>query len=450
MARPKYSQNSMNPKSKALSKNLYRFTMIILVTTICLLGCRQNNSAGDKTEVTAFVGANIIDGTGAETIKGGVLLVEQGKIIGIGTKESITVPAGASIVEVNGKTIIPGIIDAHCHVGLANGLQTGYSGENVVKHLNTYARYGITTLVSLGDGTEISAELRNKQNVPTLNRSRLFIAGEVISGDTKGDVREIIDHNDSLKVDFMKIRVDDVLGTSPKMTEDIYKAVIEYSHELGYRVASHIFYLEDAKNVLRAGTDYIAHSVRDTLVDEEFITLMKENKVYYSPTLMREVSTFVFGGEPDYFTDPFFTKEVNAATIAELRNPERMESIAKSASAQAYKAALPTAMKNLKRLSDAGVTIVMGTDSGPAGRFPGYFEHLEMEMMVDAGMSPMEVIMASTANTAKVMKLEGVGSLEQGKWADFIVLDKNPLEDISNTRTISSVWIAGNKVSDKK
>ncbi|RYC50174.1 amidohydrolase family protein [Flagellimonas olearia] len=429
---------------------MYRFTIIILATAFCLLGCRQNTSAGDKTEVTAFVGANIIDGTRAETIKEGVLLVEKGKIVGIGKKDAITIPEGASIVEVSGKTIMPGIIDAHCHVGLANGLQTGYSEENVINHLNTNARYGITTLVSLGDGTEVSAELRNTQNVPTLDRSRLFMAGTVISGDTEEEVTKIIDHNDSLKVDFMKIRVDDVLGTSPKMTEDIYKAVIEYSHELGYRVASHIFYLEDAKKVLRAGTDYIAHSVRDTLVDDEFITLMKENKVYYSPTLMREVSTFVFGGEPDYFTDPFFTKEVDEATIAELRNPERMESIANSASAKAYKAALPTAMKNLKQLSDAGVTIVMGTDSGPAGRFPGYFEHLEMEMMVDAGMSPMEVIMASTSNTAKAMKLEGIGSLEEGKWADFIVLNKNPLEDIANTRTISSVWIAGNKVPDKQ
>lgn len=440
----------MNFLTNAFFKNQHTFSWILLACVFCLSGCRQNSLTQDQIKVTAFVGANIIDGTGAEIIKDGVLLVEQGKIVGVGTKDAVTIPKGASIVDVNGKTIMPGIIDAHCHVGVSSGMQSGYSRENVVNHLNTYARYGITTLVSLGDGTVISAEFRNAQNVPTLDRSRLFIAGEVISGNTEQDIKKIIDHNDSLKVDFMKIRVDDVLGTSPKMAEDIYKTVIEYSHELGYRVASHIFYLEDAKNVLQAGTDYIAHSVRDTLVDEEFIKLMKENKVYYSPTLMREVSTFVFGGEPDYFTDSFFTKEVDAATIAELRNPERMERIANSASAQAYKEALPTAMKNLKRLSDAGVPIVMGTDSGPAGRFPGYFEHLEMEMMVDAGMSPMEVIMASTANTAKMMKLEGVGSLEEGKWADFIVLDKNPLEDMANTRTISSVWIAGNKVPDKK
>lgn len=428
--------------------NPYILICILLIFLSCL-GCKSQADKDQKnTKITAFVGADIIDGTGTEPIEDGVLLISKGKIIGVGNSETLLVPEGAKIINVDGKTIMPGIINAHGHVGVAKGLQSGYSRENVIRDLHVNARYGITTIISLGDDQEPSVQLRNEQNIATLDRSRLFVACRIVSGNTADEVQEIIDYDDSLKVDFIKIRVDDNLGRSPKMSKEIYKTVIDYSHSLGYRVASHIFYLEDAKSLLRSGTGYIAHSVRDKHVDAEFIDLMKETNVFYCPTLMREVSTFVFESEPDYFSDPFFTKEVDPATITELRNPERMERIANSRSAQAYKIALDTAVVNLKKLADAGVTIVMGTDSGVAARFPGYFEHLEMEMMVLAGMTPMDVIVASTGGSAKALKLEGIGSLTPENWADFIILDRNPLEDITNTRSISSVWIAGNRVSD--
>jgi imidazolonepropionase-like amidohydrolase len=118
-----------------------------------------------------------------------------------------------------------------------------------------------------------------------------------------------------------------------------------------------------------------------------------------------------------------------------------------SASAQAYKAALVVAKRNLKKASNAGVLIAMGTDSGAfPERFEGYFEHLEMEMMAEAGMTPAQILRAATRDAAVAMKLENVGSLAVGAWADFVVLDKNPLTDIKNTRSIASVWIAGNQV----
>jgi len=420
--------------------------MLLMLIFLIFMGCSPSKQGANEMEVTAFVGARIIDGTGADPIEEGVLLIAKGKILEVGSLQDVEIPEGVQVMDVKGKVIMPGIINAHGHVGIADGLESGYSQENVIRDLQVNARYGVTTIVSLGNDEAPSSAIRNTQDTSGLDRSRLFVAGEVVTGETPEEVKAAIDRNVAMGVDFIKIRVDDNLGSGKKMPKEIYKTVIDYSHGLGYRVASHIFYLDDAKSLLKAGTDYIAHSVRDRYVDQEFIDLMKETGVYYCPTLMREVSTFVFGSEPDYFSDPFFTREVDSATIAQLQDPERMKRIASNPAAKAYRVALDTAMVNLKKLANAGVTIVMGTDSGVAGRFPGYFEHLEMEMMVNAGMKPMEVIVASTGGSAKVLKLEGLGSLQPGNWADFIVLDQDPLADIKNTRRISAVWIAGNKI----
>jgi imidazolonepropionase-like amidohydrolase len=247
-------------------------------------------------------------------------------------------------------------------------------------------------------------------------------------------------------VDWMKIRVDDNLGTSSKMTQDVYTAVIKKSHDEGYKIATHMYYLDDAKKLLSAGSDLMAHSVRDKPIDDEFINLVKQRNVCYCPTLTRELSTFVYESTPDFFSDPFFTKEYDSTLTTPLRDPARQEDIRKSKSAQTYKQQLPVAMANLKKLSDLGITITMGTDSGIPTRFVGYFEHVEMAMMAEAGLSPAQILKSATVNAALCMGLKGVGELKPGYKADFIVLDANPLDDIKNTRTIQSVWIGGAKV----
>jgi imidazolonepropionase-like amidohydrolase len=231
------------------------------------------------------------------------------------------------------------------------------------------------------------------------------------------------------------------------MPPEVYRAVIDEAHRLGLRVAAHIFYLEDAKALLRAGVDMIAHSVRDRDIDDEFIQLMKARGVPYVPTLTRELATFVYESTPQFFTDPLFLREADPAVVARLREPARQETTRTSASGRAYKAALVVAKRNLKRAADAGVLIAMGTDSGAfPERFEGYFEHLEMEMMAEAGLTPAEILRAATVNAARALGVEGVGRLTPGSWADFVVLDRNPLEDIRHTRSIASVWIAGNRV----
>jgi len=267
----------------------------------------------------------------------------------------------------------------------------------------------------------------------------------------------------AMKPDIIKIRVDDNLGASPKMAPEVYRAIIDEAHQRGLRVAAHIFYLEDAKDLLRAGADFIAHSVRDKEIDDEFISLIKKRDIPYCPTLTRELSTFVYESTPPFFSDPFFLREADREVVAQLQEPQRQEAMRKSAPAQRYKAALTVAMRNLKRAVDAGLLVAMGTDAGPfANRFQGYFEHLEMEMMAEAGLTPAQILRSATVDAARAMRLAGIvattrgnatrideiGVITRGAWADFVVLERDPLKDIRNTRSIASVWIAGNRVKE--
>ena len=215
-------------------------------------------------------------------------------------------------------------------------------------------------------------------------------------------------------------------------------------------MAAHVFYLEDAKGLLEAGVDLIAHSVRDQPVDDALIGLLRERSVCVSPTLTRELSTFVYAERPAFFDDPFFASEVPADVIAALEDPERQRAIAESEVARRYRDALEVAKGNLKRLSEAGVRIAFGTDSGPPGRFQGYFEHLELQMMVAAGLTPEQALRAATVDAAACMGQDRIGNFGPGSWADFVVLEADPLADISNTKRIDSVWIAGNRVPGRE
>ena len=423
----------------------------VLSVMLLLLHC-----AGPPPEpeegLYAFVGASVIDGTGNPPIEDAVLIVRDGRIEDVGAKEVLPPPATANLVDVSGKTIIPGLINTHGHVGQTKGLESGpdvYSKDNVLAQLQLYARYGVTTVVSMGgDGPE-AIELRDGQDTKDLDRARIYAAGAVVVGRTPAAVTKMIDDNAAMKVDWIKIRVDDNLGSSRKMRPNVYQAVIEHAHRKGIRVAAHLYYLDDAKGLLDKEVDFIVHSVRDQEVDQELINALLSKEVCLCPTLTREVSTFIYESEPDFFADPFFLKETDPDVIEQLKDPERQKTIQQSKSAQQYKKALQVASENLKKLADAGVTIAFGTDSGPPARFQGYFEHMELDLMVKAGLTPMQAIMAATGQAADCLNLHRVGTLTRGKWADMIVLDEDPLEDIKNTKSVDSVYIAGNKVPGK-
>jgi imidazolonepropionase-like amidohydrolase len=405
--------------------------------------------AQQPAATVAFSGARVIDGTDRAPIDNATILVRGGKIVAVGAASAVTVPGGAQRVALAGKTVIPGLVNAHGHVGNTVGMEQGkYSAENVARDLKTYAAYGVTTVFSLGDDQAAGIAARDSQKTPSLNRARLFVAGPVLAPKSPADAVKLVDEDAAMKVDIVKIRVDDNLGTTPKMAPEIYKAVIDEAHKKGLRVAVHLFYLDDAKAVLDAGADFIAHSVRDVAVDDAFVAMLKRRDVCYCPTLMREVSTFVYASTPAWFSDPFFLKHADMAAVDALKQPARQQAMAASKAAQRYKAGLEVANRNLKKLSDAGVKIAMGTDTGPPARFQGYFELMELEMMAKAGLTPRQVLASATRDAARCMKLDSeVGTLEPNKWADFVVLDADPLADISNVRKINAVYVAGNSVA---
>jgi imidazolonepropionase-like amidohydrolase len=424
---------------------------VLFGLTAMAVGCGGGEPVPEPVEMTpglqAFVGGRIIDGTGAAAIEDGVLVVRDGRIEAVGTSDSVTVPADAEQIDVSGRTLMPGMVNAHGHVNNIQGLeQVDYTEAQVERQLGLYARYGVTTVFSLGgDGPE-SMMVRDRQDSTDLEHARIYVAGNIVTGPSPEEAREQVAEVAASGADVVKIRIDDNLGSSTKMTQETYQAVIEAAHEHGLKLTAHMYYLEDAKGLLEAGADLLAHSVRDVEVDDELVTLLRDTGVCYCPTLMREVSTFAYESRPEWFDDAFFSKEVDPSVIATLDSPEWRDR-SSSPSAQTYKAQLEVAKANLKTLSDAGIPIAMGTDTGPAARFQGYFEHGELALMVDAGLTPMQAIVASTSSAARCMEVDAdLGSLQAGKWADFLVLGANPLDDIANTQTLETVYIAGNVV----
>jgi imidazolonepropionase-like amidohydrolase len=383
--------------------------------------------------VKAFTGLTLIDGTDRPAVPNATVVVRDGKVVAAGA--GVAVPAGAERIALDGKFVMPGLVNAHGHV-------------NVPADLNTFAAYGVTTVFSLGGEPESVIAARAGQNSPSLNRSRVWVAGPVLSPRNAEEARTQVQGVSAIKADMVKIRVDDNLGTATKMTPEVYRAVITEAHRLGLRVAVHLFYLADAKDILASGGDFVAHSIRDTDVDDAVIAALRKGGTCVSPTLMREVSTFVYESTPEWFSDPLFIAHANKEWIASVSQPAAQERVRNSASAQRYKVALQVASRNLKKLLDAGVPIAMGTDTGPMGRFQGYFELMELELMAKAGLTPRQVLASATRDAARCMKIDGeVGTLTAGRWADFIALDANPLDNVSNVRKIHSVWIAGNRVA---
>jgi imidazolonepropionase-like amidohydrolase len=407
------------------------------------LGLATSGCGGAQSTAVAYTGATIWDGTEAPPVEDATLVVDGGRIVAVG--EDVSVPRGAQTISLQGKHVIPGLIESHGHVtGAWAPEAVTDSLERVRGDLLLYARYGVTTVNSLGDDETVLA-VRDAA-APTDAHARVLAAGPVVADNDPAAARATAMANADMGVDWLKLRVDDNLGSGRKMPWEAVAAVMEVGRERDIPVATHMFYLDDAKRLLELGTGMLAHSVRDTDVDAELVSMLRESGVCYVPTLVREVSTFVYGERPDFFDDPFFQAHAHPGELARASDPAFMERMRTSPAAAAYRVALGQAQRNLMVLHDAGVPIAFGTDAGPSARFPGYFEHLELELMVEAGLTPRDALRSATGMAAECLGLEDVGTLEPGNWADFVVLGADPLADIEATKTLERVFVGGNEV----
>jgi imidazolonepropionase-like amidohydrolase len=412
-------------------------------------------------------GARLIDGTGRPPLETSVLILDGDHITAAGAASKVPIPKHAHVIDVRFRTIIPGLINAHGHVGLVADSQNkadAYTRENIRAQLSQYERFGVTSIIALGLNRDLCYEIREEQRKGAFPGASLFTAGRGIgapegappvpvAGDqvyrpmtpeeAGAEVREMATHHP----DMLKLWVDDVYSKFTKMKPEVWKAAIDEAHKSGLRVAAHVFYLADAKALVAAGVDALAHSVRDQPVDAELINAMKAHGTDYVATFTVDESAFIFAEDPAVLKDPFLVAAVSPELLKRLGGTEYQQKISADPNTPKIKAALAQGMSNLKALKDAGVHIAFGTDSGAQPvRIPGFAEHRELELMVRAGLSPMEALVAATHGSATMLRATDRGTLVPGKRADFLVLGANPLDDIRNTRQIVSVWHEGHEI----
>jgi imidazolonepropionase-like amidohydrolase len=417
--------------------------------------------------VTVFEGAQLIDGTGRPAVENSRLVVDGDRIKAVGAADKTQRPEGARAVDLHGRTIMPGIINAHGHLGLVVGTKNradAYTRDNVRAQLEQYERYGVTTMMSLGLNRDLVWELRDEQRQGNLPGATIFTAGQGIgvpngfppqpvaadqlfrprtADEARADVRALASHH----ADIVKLWVDDGGGSFPKMKPDIYAAIIDEAHRHKLKVAAHEFYLSDAKSLVADGIDVLAHSIRDQPVDKQLIDVMKARHVFYIPTFMVDESFFIFAEQPAVMHDDFFRGAVGPELLKYLESEEYKDKAEHDLSLQRNKAALATGMKNLKLLFDAGVPIAFGTDSGAMPtRIAGWAEHHELESLVRAGLTPMQALVVATSGSAALLGCDDRGTIEPGKRADFLVLAANPLDDIRNTRQMVAIWHDGREI----
>ncbi len=444
------------------------------IMTVVLFSCAgfawvSATQAGRTGGAVLFEGARLITGDGGAPIERSAFVVENGRFTRVGRKGEVRPPAGATRVDLTGKTVMPALVDIHNHLGWTNhktnqAAKTSYTRDLVIDHLQRYAYYGVAATLSMGlDRWDVNPELPYQlRNEMIPNAARFLTVGRGIAAtpmagpvadyrlgvpygaQTEDEGRALVRTLRDKRVEMIKIWVDDRQKTVPKLQVNVYEAIINEAHKNGMRVVAHIFNLEDGKQLLRSGVDGFAHGVRDRDVDEEYLTILKQHpNTWVGPNLpTRTLSAEETAAEIDWLTDSLPASQLRRMRD-ELASRRAAVASGREPSGSGSSDLFAVQCRNLKRVHGAGMMIGLGTDGNSD---IGWGVHTELADTVFCGLTPAEAIVAATRTSAAILKLDEIGTVAAGKSADFIVLDANPLDNILNTRKINKVYQRGTAV----
>jgi imidazolonepropionase-like amidohydrolase len=409
-------------------------SLVALAATILFVGSAA-------AQVTVLRGATLIDGSGAAPESNVTIVIENGRLRDIG--RDVAPPAGATVIDLTGRFVVPGIINAHGHVG-----PTPRDPQ-----LRQYALYGVTTTTSMAADPDDVVDFKAKQKAGDLRGARILtvryrfttLPGNGSDYKTPEAARRHVDDIATHGADFIKVWLDAQGGRTPKLSREFVAAVLDQARKHGKLTMAHIVELADARMAVDEGVNMLVHNVRDQDIPADFLATLKARNVSVISTLAREEGMFrAAGGTPD---DPFFAKGLSPQQRGDLT--KKLDTLAKDPERAASMRSFEQDKVNVKRLWDAGIRFGFGTDSGGASEryfIQGFYEHRQMDLLAQAGLTPMQVIQSFSKNNSEMLGIDkDFGTLAKGKAADLLVLTRNPLDDIANMRTFEAVYLGGKK-----
>jgi len=439
-------------------------------------------SLSAAAEKIALINGTLINPSNSQISENATIIIDGGRVASVGDAKKVNVPKDAKVIDCKGKFILPGYIDAHVHFFQSGDLYTRPDGADfnsirpykdeiawVKSHVNdVFARYlrsGITSVVDVG-GPFWNFEVRKIAD-STEKAPRVAVAGPLISSvnrekldlgdppivkiDTPDQAREFVRKLAEQKPDLVKIWFIVDEDHPVDSFRPIVRATIEESHAHKIRVAVHATELETARAAVQEGADVLVHSVIDTPVDDAFVKLLKERHTILCPTLVvfeRYGRTFShqlnLTPEEKAWGNPEVISSLDVTKIPPDKLPDRVKSALDKPDVvlDRIKKTYDVALKNLKTLQDAGITIAAGTDAGNIGTIHGPALFREFQLMKEAGLTPLQILQSATANGAKLFGGDTgahIGQIDSGYFADLIILNSNPLNDIAHASDIDTV-----------
>jgi imidazolonepropionase-like amidohydrolase len=427
----------------------------LVLTALFVDGCKPPEESIQK----AIIGAVLIDGTGGPPISDSVVIVAGSRIRAVGNRANMPIPAGVEKISGMGRFLLPGLIDLHVHLGTRAGpryIDAEYTRQRVEQNLNTYLYFGVTSVRSMGTDRQAAFDIRKAERDGQLLTARLFTAGRgftaprghpsqevgdvVIQTNSPDDARKQVTALASQQVDAIKIWVDDLGGTAPKIKPTVIDAILDEARKFNIPVTAHIYSLSDTQHLVSAGAAGFLHMIQDTEdIDAAFIARLRDLRIVFAPTLVRQELDWLYTEHPRMLNDPELARVEDADVITAVRQAAQVNHATPD-----ERRDFERAMRNTARFAAGGVLIGVGSDGGSTMDFPGLMTHREMELLVGAGLSPMDVIVAATRNGALgLRKQDDLGTIEPGRLADLVLVSANPLEDVRNLRKIDRVMVHG-------